>query len=46
LSLSNTDWELATTNRGSLVLHYGEPEDVQRVLADRLASGASPGHSA
>ena len=46
LSMSNSDWELATANLAGLVLHYGEPEDVQRVLADRLASGASTGHSA
>jgi formate hydrogenlyase subunit 6/NADH:ubiquinone oxidoreductase subunit I len=45
LSLSNSGWELATANSGGLVMHYGEPEDVQRVLADQLASGAGTGHA-
>jgi len=46
LRMSNVGWELATADRPGLTLHYGEPDDVQRVLADRLATGADSVHSA
>jgi formate hydrogenlyase subunit 6/NADH:ubiquinone oxidoreductase subunit I len=46
LSMSDSDWELATPDLASLVVHYGEPEDVRRVLAERLASGAGASDSA
>jgi len=45
LWMSNVGWELATPDVAGLVMHYGEPEDVRRVLADRTAAGAGPVHS-
>jgi formate hydrogenlyase subunit 6/NADH:ubiquinone oxidoreductase subunit I len=45
LWMSNFGWELATSDLADLVLHYGEPEDVERVLADRIAAGADSGQS-
>src|SRR5579859_905109 len=43
---SRVGWELATPDLAGLVMHYGEPEDVLRVLVDRVATGAGAGHSA
>jgi formate hydrogenlyase subunit 6/NADH:ubiquinone oxidoreductase subunit I len=40
LWMSHTDWELAGSTTAPMLRHYGEPEDVQRVLAERSASGA------
>jgi formate hydrogenlyase subunit 6/NADH:ubiquinone oxidoreductase subunit I len=46
LGLSNTDWELAAPARSSLTRHYGEPEDVQQVLAERRSASAAAGPAA
>lgn len=40
LSMSHTDWELAASTTTPMVRHYGEPEDVQHVLAERSAASA------
>ncbi len=33
LSMSNTEWELAVTQKAELIRHYGDKEDVEEVLA-------------
>jgi len=33
LSLSNDDWELAAFDKGSFTIYFGDPEDVETVLA-------------
>jgi formate hydrogenlyase subunit 6/NADH:ubiquinone oxidoreductase subunit I len=47
LVLTNADWELAALSRGALALHFGEPEDVARVLSGDLpvAPGPAPAES-
>ncbi len=42
LEMSNQDWELANFSRAAFTLNYGEPADVERVLA----GGAGPGAGA
>ena len=41
LWMSHTEWELATSDRESLTLRYGLPDDVQHVLEHCTASGAA-----
>jgi len=38
LRMSHEDWELAVPGSAPLTLHYGEPEDVQQVLAQGAAA--------
>ncbi|MEJ2550414.1 MAG: 4Fe-4S binding protein [Anaerolineales bacterium] len=37
LSLSNTEWELAVTQKAELIRNYGDEQDVEEVLAGDLA---------
>ena len=34
LWMSHTDWELAAPGSAPLTVHFGEPEDVQQILAE------------
>jgi formate hydrogenlyase subunit 6/NADH:ubiquinone oxidoreductase subunit I len=45
LWMSHTDWELAASTTAPMLRHYGEPEDVQHVLAEQSAASA-PSHLA
>ncbi len=41
LSMSADRWELAGTDRGEFVLNYGNPEDVEQVLAGGVQPSAA-----
>jgi len=43
LSMSNDTWELAGFKRESFMIYFGEPEDVQKILAGNTSSEELPG---
>jgi formate hydrogenlyase subunit 6/NADH:ubiquinone oxidoreductase subunit I len=42
LTLEHDHWELASLDRGNLMIHFGEPGDIQDVLAGITARAPSP----